>query len=118
MIEEYTYMPLPKQFPPFELCSIFGPVEWDKFLKDLRVVERTCGENSNDRLAALIAICIENEIDTMGYIIHVLVPFGYKRGHVAIILKSWTGRNRDRHLWFVDAAGKYHSLPNTIFAAA
>ena len=118
-MSECTFIRVPEyQFPPFELTEFLGPDEWDEFLRELRKVKSTCGENQNDCAAVSIAMCIDNKIDTMRLILGVLGPFGYNRGHIAIIVKSWTGRNPDRHLWFVDGAGKYHSLPNTMLAAA
>lgn len=118
-MNEFTSIQVPQyQFPPLEVVDIFKPHEWDDFLRELRNVDRECGENKNDRVVVLAAICIERKINTMGLIIHVLGLLGYNRGHVAIIVKSWTGRNPDRHLWLVDSAGKYHTLPNTMLAAA
>ncbi len=100
----------PYQFPPIELTVFMGPAEWDELLNDLRAVERQCGANRNDCAAVLISICIDNKIDTMRLILDVLGPFGYDRAHIAIIVKSWTGRNPDRHRWTVDSAGKYHTI--------
>lgn len=118
-MNEFTSIQVPRYiFPPLELVGIFKPLEWNEFLRDLRKVERECGQNKNDRVTVLAAMCIDKKIDTMGLIIRVLGLLGYDRGHVAIIVKKWNGRHPDRHLWFVDGAGKYHSLPNTIFAAA
>ena len=100
----------PYQFPPFALSSVFGPDEWDEFLSTLREIERGCGLNSNDRAATLIAVCIESQIDTMANIIGVLEPFGYERGHIAKIVRLWTGNNPDRYWWSVDVTGNYRVI--------
>lgn len=112
-----TLIALPEQFPPFELSSVFGPDEWDKFLATLRTVEVDCSPNKNDRVAALATVCIDNQIDTMGLILGVLGPFGYDRRHVAKIVRLWTGNNPDRYLWNVDGAGKYRCIQKDEVAA-
>lgn len=97
-------------FPTFALSAIFGPDEWDDFLKTLREVERACGSNKNDRLVTLIVICIESGVDTMSNLIGVLRLLNYKPRHVAKIVKIWTGSNPDRHYWTRDSAGKFYLI--------
>lgn len=118
-MSECTFIRVPEyQFPPFELTGFLGPDEWDEFLRELRKVKSAYGENQNDCAAVSIAMCIDNKIDTMRLIRDVLALVGYNPRHVAIMVKLYTGLNPARHLWIVDSAGKYHSLPNTILAAA
>lgn len=102
--------PPPYQFPPVGLDSVFDPDEWDEFLDNLREIESACGSNKNECVAILIAVCIENKIDTMAHIIGVLVPFGYDRGHVAKIVRLWTGSNPVRCWWTLDGSGKYRAI--------
>ena len=108
---EFAHMfTAPYQFPPIELTLIFDPVEWDDMLKKLSAVERDCGDNKNDCVTVLIAVCIENQIDTMGLILDVLGPFGYDRRHVAIHVKLWTGITPGQALWNVGTNGKYYLI--------
>lgn len=97
-------------FPTIALSEIFGPEEWDDFLKTLREVERACGSNKNDRLVTLIVICIESGVDTMSNLIGVLRLLEYHPRHVAKIVKIWTGSNPDRHYWTRDSSGKYYLI--------
>lgn len=100
----------PYQFPPIELTLIFGPYEWDELLKNLRLAEAASGKNKHDCVTALIAVCIDNQIDTMGLILDVLGPFGYDRRHVAIHIKLWTGNTPGQALWNVGTNGKYYLI--------
>lgn len=69
-MNEFTSIQVPRYiFPPLELVGIFKPLEWNEFLRDLRKVERECGQNKNDRVTVLAAMCIDKKIDTMGLII-------------------------------------------------
>lgn len=102
---------IPKQpFPPRGLSHKFEPGEWHKFLDELRDLESRCGKNKHDRAAILIAACIENGINTMGYIRSVLGPFGYNVRHVSLILKDRTGTDPERHMWSVNASGHYRTI--------
>ena len=117
-MNEFTSIQVPRYiFPPLELVGIFKPLEWNEFLRDLRKVRSTCGRNQNDCAVVSIAMCIDNKIDTMRLIRDVLALVGYNPRHVAIMVKLYTGRHPDRHLWNLDNAGRYHTIPNTMLAA-
>jgi len=98
------------QFPTIALSEIFGPEEWDDFLKTVRDVESESGPNRNDRLVTLIIVCIDNGVDTMSNLIGMLRLLDYNPRHIAKIIRIWTGSNPDRHYWNRDSAGKYYLI--------
>lgn len=76
----------------------------------LQVLAANSGTNRNDQVIALVTACIGESIDTTKHICEVLARLGFKPAHVAMILKTNTGGNPERHLWSKDEAGRYRLL--------
>jgi len=80
------------------------------FFERLKALVADCGTNRNDQVIVLATACIGEGIDTTKHICEVLAHLGFKTAHVAMILKTNTGGNPDRHLWSKDAAGRHRLL--------
>lgn len=86
--------------------------EWERFMITLEGLHKECGEESNmtDRAMVLISCCIDHGVKTKGHIISVLKKFGFKPGHIAILLRDHAGTYPVRHWWIRNKDGEYRNI--------
>ncbi|MES3047162.1 hypothetical protein [Sphingomonas faeni] len=83
-----------------------------RFYEELKELLWACAPSADRHQLVTIGIkaFIGEGIDTKGQLIAVLVGQGFKRGHIAHILKHDTGSNADTHEWSENANGQFRVL--------
>ena len=98
------------------LASVPAPAEWteaeyDALMAAIREVLEACGDaNANERLIAVITVCIGEGVNTTGWIIGVAKHFGFERKHVGSLLTYSALGKAKSPLWQRDKDGRYSLL--------
>lgn len=93
--------------PPVTLSRDAPAAEVDAIFQRLRKLKASCAgkANSNDRVAMLIAACIDEGIDTDSRIIGSIKRLGFERQRAVAVLRGGVGQ-----LWELPEDGKFRNL--------
>jgi hypothetical protein len=83
------------------------PLITSRFLDDMRELIQNSGNNQNEQVQNLITACIEEGIDEFLPILGVASKVGLKTDHVFNVLDTGTGNHPERHIWRLNADGRY-----------
>lgn len=91
------------------MTAPFDDEKMSAIYANLKALLAVCGPSRNDQFDVVVSACIDVGIKTYEHIFDTATSLGFRESQVRIRLAKGEGPNPERHRWWRDAEGIYHS---------